>query len=244
MPASAATTAPLFLLPGLICNEVIWAAQVTALAEFQPTAVSGYGAARSLVAMAEAVLASAPDRISLAGHSMGARVALEMYRLAPQRIERLALLDTGVHPVAPGEKEKRFALLDHGKALGMEALVERWLPPMVHPDRRVDQALMQTLRAMSISAGLVQYENQMTALIGRQEARSLLPRITCPTLIGVGSNDAWAPVAQHEAMAAAIPGAVLVVFEHAGHMAPAETPDQVTDALRLWLQRPLPNWPP
>jgi pimeloyl-ACP methyl ester carboxylesterase len=72
-------------------------------------------------------------------------------------------------------------------------------------------------------------------LIERRDAKSLLSQIECPTLIGVGSDDAWAPVQQHREMAAAIPGATLVIFDRCGHMSPAEAPDQVIDALRLWL---------
>jgi pimeloyl-ACP methyl ester carboxylesterase len=189
--------------------------------------------------MAVQVLKSAPERISLAGHSMGARVALEMYRLAPERIERLALLDTGVHPLAPGETEKRMALFKLGQREGMEALVDAWLPPMVHPNRRDDRAFMQPLRRMCLRAGLEQFESQMIALLERPDVRSLLAGISCPTLVGVGSDDAWAPVDQHREIADAIPGATLVIFDHAGHMSPAETPEQVSEALRQWLGRPV-----
>ncbi len=197
----------------------------------------GYGDARSLVTMAERVLASAPDRISVAGHSMGARVALEMFRMASGRIERLALLDTAVHGVAPGEKEKRMALLEVGRRRGMEALVDQWLPPMVHPDRRSDAAFMSPLRRMSVRAGLSQFENQVAALLGRVDQRPLLAEIRCPTLVGVGRQDEWSPVAQHRELAAGIRDAELVIFENAGHMAPVEAPGQVSAALRAWLAR-------
>ncbi len=228
--------APLYLLPGLMCDGRIFAAQLAALAAYRPVAFDGYGDARSLVTMARRVLESAPDRISLAGHSMGGRVALEVLRLAPDRVERLALLDTGVHPVAAGEREKRMALLELGKRDGMEALVDAWLPPMLHSDRRCDHAFTERLRHMCVSAGLERYEDQVTALLDRPDARPLLSTIRCPTLIGVGGDDAWAPVAQHRAMADAIASAKLVIFEHAGHMTPAEAPDQVTAALRDWLE--------
>lgn len=239
MTRSGDRPAPLYLLPGLICNETVWAAQVQSLAGFRPVAIGGYGNERSLARMAEQVLQSAPERISLAGHSMGARVALEMVRLAPGRIERLALLDTGVHPLAPGEKEKRLALFELGKREGMEKLVDAWLPPMVHPDHRDEPACMRPLREMCLRAGLEQFENQMIALLERPEVRSLLATISCPTLVGVGSDDAWAPVAQHREIAAAIADATLVVFDHAGHMSPFEAPDQVTRALRQWLETPV-----
>ncbi len=231
-------TAPLYLLPGLMCDHRIWAPQLAALAAFRPVAVDGYGDARSLVTMARRVLASAPDRISLAGHSMGGRVALEMIRIAPDRVERLALLDTGVHPVAKGEQDKRMALLELGRREGMEALVDAWLLPMLHPDRRYYAAFVEPLRDMCVSSGIEHYEDQMTALLERPDARPLMRTIRCPTLIGVGSDDAWASVDQHRAMAAGIAGATLVIFEHAGHMTPVEAPEQVTAALRDWLELP------
>lgn len=229
-------TAPLYLLPGLMCDERIWAPQVAALAAYSPIAVSGYGDARSLAEMAQRVLASAPGRISLAGHSMGGRVALEIFRLAPERIERLALLDTGVHPVVAGEREKRMALLELGRREGIEALVDAWLLPMLHPERRRDASFVAPLREMCMAGGMARYENQMTALLERPDASPLLAEIRCPVLVGVGSDDAWAPLVQHRAMVAAIAGARLTVFPHAGHMTPVEAPAAVTAALRGWLE--------
>jgi pimeloyl-ACP methyl ester carboxylesterase len=166
---------------------------------------------------------------------MGGRVALEVFRIAPDRVERLALLDTGVHPLEPGETEKRMALLDLGRREGMEALVESWLLPMVHPDRRSDDELLTRLRKMCVSAGIERFESQITALINRPDARPLLAEINCPTLVATGREDLWSPVAQHEQIAQEIRGSKLVVFENAGHMAPAETPGDVTEALQQWL---------
>jgi len=232
----ATKTAPLYLLPGLMCDDRIWAAQVVALAEYSPVAVGGYGDARSLETMARRVLASAPQKISLAGHSMGGRVALEIFRLAPERIERLALLDTGVHPVVPGEREKRMALLELGRREGIEALVDAWLLPMLHPDRRRDADFVAPLREMCMKGGIARFENQVTALLERPDASALLAAIRCPALVGVGSDDAWASVEQHRAMAAAIAGAKLVIFPRAGHMTPVEAPGEVTAALHDWLE--------
>jgi pimeloyl-ACP methyl ester carboxylesterase len=225
-----------YLLPGLICSDYVWQTQVQALESFGAVAVRGYGMADSITAMAQRVLDEAPPRIAVAGHSMGGRVALEMFRLAPGRIERIALLDTGVHPAQPGERGKRMALLETARQRGMEALVNEWLPPMVHPDRRRDERLMAPLRSMAMSAGLEQYERQVRALLSRPDATPLLSEIDVPTLVGVGRHDQWSPVAQHQAMAARIAGATLVVFEDSGHMAPVEAPAQVSGALRKWLE--------
>ena len=228
--------APLLLLPGLICDDRLWAAQIQALADHDPVAVPGYPGARTLAAMAEQSLALAPPVFSLAGHSMGGRVALEILRLAPERVERLALLDTGVHPPSAGEAAKRRALLEVARTEGIEAMVDLWLPPMVHPDRRGDTAFMAPLKAMAATGGAERYADQIAAMIERPDPLPLLPRIHCPALIGVGRQDEWSPVEQNREIAAVIPGADFVIFEECGHMAPVEAPDQVSAALRRWLE--------
>lgn len=236
-------SAPLVLLPGLICTDYVWSPQAEALSAsgFDVTSFPGYGLADSFGEMASLVLDAAPPVFSLAGHSMGARVALEVFRQAPGRIERLALLDTGVHGVQPGEREKRMALLQVGKDEGMEALVDTWLPPMVKAERHSETDLMTPMREMCIGSGLDTFEAQITALLGRDDQTPILDDVRCPTLVATGSDDAWSPPEQHEAIAARIPGARLVIFEGAGHMAPLETPDLVGDALRGWLDRPATN---
>lgn len=226
---------PLVLLPGLMCDSRAWAAQLSELAAFAPCSPDGYGDAGTITAMAERVLASAPQRMSLAGHSMGARVALEVLRLAPERVERLALLDTGIHPPRPGEREKRVALLEIGQALGIEALVDAWLPPMVHPSRRSDPDFLAPMRSMCVEAGLATYARQMEALLSRPDGAAALALVRVPTLVGVGRQDEWSPVSQHEEIVARLPDARLEIFEDSGHMAPVEAADQVTRALRHWL---------
>lgn len=230
----SAMTAPPLFLPGLLCDQTIWAAQVEAMAALRPV-VASYGLSRSLQDMAKIALDIAPPVFSLVGHSMGARVALEVVRMAPERVARLALLDTGLHPAQPGEADKRYALLELGRREGMGRMVEAWLPPMVHPDRQTDDLLMGPLHAMATSMGLEVFEAQIAALLGRPDATPLLSQIAVPTLIGVGREDVWSPLAQHQAIASRMTGSRLVIFENSGHMSPVEAPDQVTDALQAWL---------
>lgn len=225
----------LYLLPGLLCDATVWAAQSEGLADLAEIRTPDFLGQDSITGMAQSVLDTAPPRFAVAGHSMGARVALEIIRLAPSRVTRLALLDTGTHPPAPGEAEKRQILVDIANTEGMAALADRWLPPMVHPDRLHDAAFMAGLRAMVLRATPAIYAGQIRALLGRPDAAPLLASITCPVLIGVGRQDAWSPPAQHETMARAMPHARYVVFENSGHMAPLEAPKEVTMALRDWL---------
>ncbi len=211
----------------------MWQHQIAGLDE--DCQVADFRGYNSLFDMARAVLDFAPPVFSLAGHSMGGRVAFEILRLAPERVERLALLDTGIHPTRPGEAEKRQILVDLAHRKGMTALARQWLPPMVHPDRITDQALMARLTAMVERMTPAVYEGQIRALLDRPAVADLLPIIACPTLVAVGRQDGWSPPAQHAEIAALIPGAELVIFETCGHMSTVEAPDAVTAAMAKWL---------
>lgn len=231
----------LMLLPGLNCDAAVWAPQVAALKDAH-CVIPAWGLRDSLTAMAEQVLAEAPtERFSVAGHSMGGRVALEVFRLAPQRVERLALLSTGTHPLAAGEageKERagRMLLLEIARTLGMRAMGQQWARGMVHRDR-LDTPLFEQVLDMLARGSAEQYAAQIKALLTRPDAGPLLPTMACPTLVLTGREDAWSGPAQHEAMAAAIPNAMLAIIEHCGHMCTMEQPQAVNEALAAWLQR-------
>lgn len=226
----------IYLLPGLLCDGIVWQHQAEALtADGHEVRIPDFRFFDSLNEMAQAVLAEAPPRFAVAGHSMGGRVALEIIRRRPDRVARLALLDTGTHGPQPGEAAKRQALIDLAKAEGMTALAARWLPPMVHPDRLEDPDLMAVLTAMVERMSPDIYEGQVRALLNRPDAGPVLSLIGCPVMLGVGRQDGWSPPAQHQAMADVIRQAKLEIFEESGHMAPMEAPVAVTQALRRWL---------
>lgn len=230
------TRETVILVPGLLCDAVVWEHQTAALSEHCDVIIPELTQQDSMAAMAEHVLSIAPERFAIAGHSMGARVALEVWRQAPERVTRLALLDTGVHPASAEELPKRQAMLAISAEQGMTALADAWLPPMVKPGLlESDTALRARLYAMVERMTPAIHRQQITALVNRPDAAPLLPQIACPVLIGVGELDRWSPPEQHEPMAAAIPNARMVVFEGAGHMAPMETPEAVSTALVEWM---------
>lgn len=234
---------PLLLLPGLVCDRAIWAPVMPALEAHAHCTVADYGLIDSLPAMAAQVLASAPPRFALAGHSMGGRVALEILRQAPQRVERVALLDTGYQARVPGaagetEKSQRYALLDLARREGMRTMGQKWLTGMVPPARLSDAQLVEAIAAMVARHSADIFAAQIEALLNRPDATGVLQSITCPTLIACGRLDAWSPFARHEDMAKLVNGAALVAFEDCGHMAPMEGPDTVAAALLGWLRQP------
>ncbi|MGA8863180.1 MAG: alpha/beta hydrolase [Gallionella sp.] len=230
----------LMLLPGLMCDAAVWADQRDDLQVRAECIVPDWGLRDSLTAMARQVLAEAPtEHFSIAGHSMGGRVALEVIRLAPKRVERLALLDTGTHPLPAGEvgddeRARRMALLAMARAHGMRAAGDRWARGMVHP-QQIDTPLFESILAMLERSSPEQFGAQIHALLNRPDAAPLLPAIQCPTLVLCGRDDVWSTPLQHAAMRDAIAGAQLCVIECCGHMSTMEQPHAVNEALRAWL---------
>ncbi len=216
------------LVPGLLCDAFVWEAVTRALPEAVVPHLEGMD---DLGEMARHCLSLADGPLHVAGHSMGARVAMEMARIAPERVERLALLDTGIHPLKEGEPAKRAEIVAFARENGMRALADRWLPGMVHPDRHGDAALMGALTEMVMRRDPEEHALQIAALLGRPDASLYLSQITCPTLLMVGRQDVWSPIAQHEAMLALLPDARLAIIEDAGHFAPVEQPDAVAEIL-------------
>jgi pimeloyl-ACP methyl ester carboxylesterase len=228
------------LLPGLLCDDAVWHAQREALS-FADCLVPSYGELASIEGMARSVLAATPaPRFSLAGHSMGGRVALEMVRQAPERVVRLALLDTGMDPIAPGEpgqqeRAKRMALLRMAREMGMRPMGQAWARGMVHA-ACLDTALFSAILDMIERQTPAIFEAQINALLGRPDARDVLKSVRCPTLLVCGRQDAWSPLARHEEMRSLCPDARLVVIEDSGHMSTMEQPAAVSGALLEWMR--------
>jgi pimeloyl-ACP methyl ester carboxylesterase len=231
------------LLPGIVCDRAVWDQIIPSLSEVAACHVHETGADRTLGAMAERVLAAAPPSFALAGHSMGGRVALEVVRRAPERVERLALLDTGWRALPSGkaaldERAGRYALLAVARRDGMRAMGRSWVQRMVQPDRLADGALIEAILDMIARQTPDRFEAQIEALLARPDAAPVLRGIDCPTLVLCGRQDAWSPVAQHEEINAMVPGSTLVVVDDCGHMSPMEQPLRVTQAALDWLRGP------
>lgn len=225
----------IIFMPGLLCDASVFVPQVAALSAFADVHVADFSQDDSVEAMARRTLGMVEGPVTLIGFSMGGRAALQAYRLAPERVARLCLMDTGAGPAREGEVTTRGLLQALAHQGGMTALAAKWLPPMLHIDRETDQSLIVPLTAMVERASPAQHDRQINALLTRPDARDVLPKITCPTLVMVGRQDRWATLAQHEELAAAIPGAALSIIEDAGHFVSVERPEAVTAALMGWL---------
>ncbi|MDB6089904.1 MAG: Alpha/beta hydrolase family [Gammaproteobacteria bacterium] len=232
----------LILVPGLLCDEAVWAHQSAALAGLADVHIATNGARDTLVAMAEAIIAQAPARFALAGHSMGGRVALEVVRRVPERVVALALLDTGHMPLASGDAGERevagrMALVEKARREGMRAMGRDWMQGMVHPTHLADADLVNAILDMIERRSPELYAAQTRALIGRPDATPVLTSVRCPTLVLCGREDAWSPPRRHEDIRDLVPGSRLTVVAECGHMSTMEQPGAVSQALHEWLER-------
>jgi pimeloyl-ACP methyl ester carboxylesterase len=186
-------------------------------------------------AIAERILAEAPPRFALVGLSMGGYIALTILRRAPQRVERLALLDTNARPDTPEQSERRRALIALAQSGRFSEIPDVLFPVFVHRNRRSDEALRRIVRMMAEETGSEAFVRQQKAIMSRPDARPLLASIACPTLVLVGEGDELTPPALSREIAAAVPGASLVVVPDCGHLSTLERAQAVNTALITWL---------
>jgi len=226
----------LILVPGLLCDALLWQTQIGALEADIKCWVADHTRSDTMAAVAGDVLRDAPfERFALAGLSMGGYVALEIVRQAPGRVSHLALLDTGARADTPEQLARReglIALATRGRFIGV---TQALLPLLLHRDRLGDVKLVNTVRKMAENIGKDGFIRQERAIMSRVDSLPLLPTIACPTLVLCGRQDALTPVERHEEMAQAIPGASLYVIENCGHLSTLERPAEVSAALKRWL---------
>jgi pimeloyl-ACP methyl ester carboxylesterase len=232
----------LILVPGLMCNETSWDPILPALSAQATCQVVSHGEADSLTQMAQQILDNAPAQFDLAGHSMGGRVALEVVRMAPERVRRLALLGTGYRAKEAGEAGEKEAqgrqvLLDLAQNDSIRAMALAWVQNMVAPARLADAALIEAIVQMFERKSVDIFQRQIKALLTRPDATEVLRQVRVPTLVMAGEFDAWASPQQHQDIAdliATTPAMHMVVGS--GHMMMMEKPDAVAALFLNWLR--------
>ncbi|TBW33865.1 alpha/beta fold hydrolase [Siculibacillus lacustris] len=229
------TASALLLVPGLNCTAALWRSQIAPLSALCPVGVADHRGVDTMGGIAAAILAVAPPRFALAGLSMGGYVALEIWRTAPERVERLALLDTQARPDGPDAAENRRRQIAIAESGGFARIADLQLPKLLAPAHQGDPDLVAVVRAMAADTGAEAFVRQQRAILGRIDSRPTLATITCPTTVVVGAEDALTPPDLAREMVAAIPGASLEIIDGAGHLSPLEAPDAVTAVLRAWL---------
>jgi pimeloyl-ACP methyl ester carboxylesterase len=227
--------ASLILVPGLLCTAELFGPQVAAFSKSHAIQVADHTGASSLADIAASILAQAPRRFALAGLSMGGYVAFEILKQAPERVSRLALLDTNARADRPEQAQQRRDLVASARKDGLAAAADKLLPLLVHPARLSDAPLTSLVRRMAEDTGVEVFARQQEAIIARPDNRPFLASIRCPTLIIVGAEDAITPVKVAEEMRAGIAGSRLEVIPECGHLSTLERPETVNRLLADWL---------
>jgi len=229
-------TMPILLVPGLVSSPRIFEPVAPALWRFGPVTVANHIRDDSMGAIARRILAEAPPRFALAGHSMGGYIAFEIMRQAPQRVAKLALVNTQARPDTPETTARRRSQIARAKSGDYHAVLDELFVGFVHPSRREDASLRQLVHDMGDDVGAEAFVRQQTAVISRPDSRPTLAWIRCPTLVLTGDEDNTIPNSLSVEMADGIHGAKLVILSNCGHLPQPEQPQATSEALVEWLR--------
>jgi pimeloyl-ACP methyl ester carboxylesterase len=229
-------TMPILLVPGLVSSPRIFAPVVPVLWRLGPVTVANHIRDDNIGAIARRILAEAPPRFALAGHSMGGYIAFEIMRQAPDRVAKLALINTQARADTPEATERRRGTMARARSGQYRAVLDELFPGFVHPSRRDDASLRQLVYDMGDDVGVEGFVRQQTAMIGRPDSRPALAWIKCPTLVLTGDEDNTIPNSLSKEMADGIHGAKLVVIKNCGHLPQPEQPEATAAALVEWLR--------
>jgi pimeloyl-ACP methyl ester carboxylesterase len=222
---------PTVLIPGLLGSPRLYAHQIPQLWRFGPVMVADHTRDETMGAIARRILSVAPPQFVLAGLSMGGYVAFEILRAAPERVVKLALLDTSARPDLPEQSEARRAQIAAAREGRLLEVVERAFPTWVHPAHRSDQDLRSLVVTMANEVGVEGFVRQQLANIGRIDSRPSLGAIRCPTLVLVGEQDGLTTPERAAEIAQGIPNSRLIAIPECGHMSALDQPERVTQAL-------------
>jgi len=235
MPESQAI--PIIFIPGLLCDEALFAHQINALqAAGYTCSVRVPTGAQHVRELAESVLASAPPRFTLAALSMGGYVAFEILRQAPERVEKLILMNTQAKPDTEEHKNRRRALIELSRTGRFKGVTPRLLPNLINAKHLQNAEMTQVIFDMAGRLGQGVFEDQQTAIMHRPDSRELLPTLTQPTLVIGGEDDQLVSVQSITDMANAIPHATLHILEDCGHLAPLEQAEITTGLILDFLK--------
>ncbi|WP_314105355.1 alpha/beta hydrolase [uncultured Stenotrophomonas sp.] len=225
---------PLLLLPGLLNDAELWSAQSAALSDIADCTVGDQTRGETMQAVVDDVLAQAPEHFALAGFSLGGFVAQQILRVAPERVLRLALIDTSIHADSPERAAQRQSQRASVRLPGaFHGFGDKLMRSYIDASRLDDYVLVQRVRDMTARLGAEVFLRQ--SALDRIDGHDVLASYRDPLLILCGANDRITPLAISEEMHALAPGSTLVVLPDCGHLAPMEKPEEVSAAMREWL---------
>ena len=224
----------LVLLPGMMCDARMYAPQIEALKDIAECQVGYLGGADNIADIAKQVLLNAPEKFALAGLSMGGIVAMEVARQAPQRVTRLALMDTNPWVEEDDVKATRNRQIYAAEAGQLEQLLRETMVPryLANPYSLLTELCVQ----MGLTLGKDVFIRQSIALRERVDQKNTLRSYKGPALVLCGRHDVLCPLERHELMHTLLENSKLKIIENAGHLPTLEQPKITTMALASWLE--------
>lgn len=230
---------PLVFLPGMMCDARLFGPQIAELSADHCVMVAPVTQGERIEEIASGLLDQLPARFALAGLSMGGIVAMELLRRAPDRITRIALMDTSPLAETPPVAAAREPQIVGVRTGRLEQVMRDEMKPHYLAPGPHRAEVLELVMDMALALGADTFVRQSRALQRRRDQQGTLRKCKVPTLVLCGAHDALCPVKRHTFMAELIPYAKLVVLENAGHLPTLETPAETTQALRDWLKQPL-----
>ena len=244
---------PLVLVHGHPFDHTMWDPQVAAFSKYYQVItpeLRGYGAsglpaegstrfedyATDVLLLLDEL---GVDGFHLGGLSMGGQVIMEIFRQAPSRIKSLIFADTFASLDTPEVKQGRYDTAARLEKEGMDAYADEVIYKMITPEHvtslpQVSAHIIKMMKASSPTGAAI-------ALRARAERidylKEVLPKIDIPTLVIVGSEDEFTPVAKAEEMKATMKDCKMVVIDDAGHMPNLEHPEEFNEVVLAFLNK-------
>jgi pimeloyl-ACP methyl ester carboxylesterase len=226
---------PLVLIPGMMCDARMWGGLPAALYPRDVGHALPVGA-DNMAALAAQVLRDAPSRFALAGLSMGGIVAMEVLRQAPDRVERLALLDTNPLAEAHEIQSRRTAQISRVRAGRLAEVMRDEMKPLYLAQSPQRAEILDLCMQMALDLGPAIFADQSRALASRLDQTATLEAFMGPALVLMGAEDRLCPKSRHDLMHELMPQSRLVVIAGAAHLPTLEKPMETTAPLRRWLE--------
>lgn len=223
---------PLIILPGNMCDERAYASQHSAFAG-RETIFADLTRDPSISAMAKRVLRSAPDRFLVFGHSMGGITALELIRLAPERVTGAIMVATNAMAETDERRADRLALVAELDTSPLDEIVKKRLIP--HYFLRASQDLADLVVDMAVTLGAETFRSQAQALMNRMDSRLSLTQFSLPVLLLGGRHDKLVPPERVRDMKESISNAAYEIIENSAHFPGLEKPAEVNARIMSWL---------
>lgn len=220
---------PIFI-PGLLCTELLFEKQRAAFE--QTCQIADTRRHDNITDMAQAALDQCQGPLVPIGLSMGGYIALEMARLASDRVVGMALLSTNARQDDEERHAQRLHSIKLAEHKGFQGVTRRLMPKLLSEVALADDGLVSDVLTMAADIGRLGFIQQQTAILGRRDQTDTLASFTAPLLVLCGTLDLLTPPPLSIEMVDLVPDASLCLLEGIGHLSSLEAPEAVTVALQ------------